>query len=537
MPGLYGIIYIFLTFSMKATFKFSCLFASFLLLFPWICFAQVEEEAQEESLTEEVVTGAEVVEEEEKKLQAVIQSENIVEVGKTIIFDASKTTPAFEEQELSYEWHFGDGNRQQGIDVVHSYRDPGDYQVTLVVRDPDGNSDTITTDIFVYKKLVLLVTDNMGQSLTISRLVERARKDHSIYIKLIESYDSVSEFLAEEDLTKKLTESLEDFKKTTLVVVWTKGSVGLTVLSHFKQVVTDQKVDFSDKGVVFIYDGSLSTVSNIAKGTFRTIKPQKIVLTRQEAVWPLMESGTIDSFISVLEERGIDFKVVDKSLGIGPFNFMSFLVNFMIDRGIPSNSIKLILMLPIIATVVAFMKQIVGVTTLGVYTPSILALSFIALDIKYGLFILLIILLIGTLFRLFLKKYRLLYIPRVAIILTTVSLTILGILLLGAYFDITQLVSISIFPMLIMSTLVEKFVSIQTDRGLKPALLLITETLLVAILCYYIAEWGYLKTLMLGHPELIFVFLVINIGLGRWTGLRIFEYVRFREVISKSEEE
>lgn len=518
---------------MKVIFKFSCLLVLFLLLFPWLCFAQTEEEI--ETSDEEVVAEAE--KEAERKLQAVIQAENIVEAGKTIIFDASQTTPTYPGQELSYEWHFGDGNRQQGIDVVHSYRDPGDYQVTLVVRDPDGNSDTVTTDVFVYKKLILLITDNVEQSSKISRLVERARKDHSIYIKLIESYDSVSEFLAEEALTKKLTESLKDFKKTNLVVVWTKGSVGLTVLSHFKQVAAEQKVDFSDKGVVFIYDGSLSTVSNIAKGTFKTIKPQKIVLTRQEAVWPLMESDTLDSFISILGERGINFKVVDKSLGIGPFNFMSFLVNFMIDRGIPSNSIKLILMLPIIATVVAFMKQVVGVTTLGVYMPSILALSFIALDIKYGLFILLIILLIGTLFRLFLRRHRLLYIPRVAIILTTVSLTILGILLLGAYFDIAQLVSISIFPMLIMSTLVEKFVSIQTDRGLKSALLLITETLLVAVLCYYIAEWDYLKTLMLGHPELIFIFLLINIGLGRWTGLRLFEYARFRELISKSEEE
>jgi len=70
---------------------------------------------------------------------------------------------------------------------------------------------------------------------------------------------------------------------------------------------------------------------------------------------------------------------------------MSYLVGFMIDRGIPSNSIKLILMLPIIVTMIAFMKQVVGVTTLGVYTPSILALSFIAIDLRYGLLIFVII--------------------------------------------------------------------------------------------------------------------------------------------------
>jgi hypothetical protein len=42
---------------------------------------------------------------------------------------------------------------------------------------------------------------------------------------------------------------------------------------------------------------------------------------------------------------------------------------------------------------------------------------------------------------------------------------------------------------------------------------------------------------MLGHPELIFVFLLINIILGRWTGLRLFEYIRFREVLKHAKEE
>ena len=93
--------------------------------------------------------------------------------------------------------------------------------------------------------------------------------------------------------------------------------------------------------------------------------------------------------------------------------------------------ILLVLMLPIIVTVVAFMKQVVGIDTLGVYTPSILTLSFIALNLWFGLLIFVALLLIGGAVRHFLHRYRLLYIPRMAIILTFVSLTILLLLFLG----------------------------------------------------------------------------------------------------------
>jgi len=209
----------------------------------------------------------------------------------------------------------------------------------------------------------------------------------------------------------------------------------------------------------------------------------------------------------------------------------------MLEKGVPSNSLKLILMLPIIVTMVAFFKQVVGFETLGVYTPSIITLSFIALGLDFGLFILFVILLFGTLSRIVLKKYRLLYIPRMAIVLTIVSITILVMLLMGAYLDVSQLVAISIFPMLMMSTLVEKFVGIQTGKGLKSAFMIICESVLVSIMCYFVVEWTFLKTLMLGHPELIFLFLAANVVLGRWTGLRLMEYVRFREIFRYSEEE
>ena len=366
----------------------------------------------------------------------------------------------------------------------------------------------------------------------LTALVESSQEQY-IHIELIGAYSSESEFLEEEELKTQIVENIDALEGADTIVVWTNGSSGLTVFSQVQQGMDDEDF-FSGKDIVFISDQDFGALSNIASGVYQTVQPERIVLTRYQAVWSILDVE--DDFVDLLEEQGIQYEVVDDRLHLRPWNLLSLFVNKMVDMGIPSNTIRLVLMLPVIVTVVAFMKQVVGLTTLGVYTPSILALSFIALDLEFGLLILLAILGMGTLTRLFLRRYRLLYIPRMAIVLTFVSLMILFLLFLGALFDASSIVGIAVFPMLIMSTMVEKFVSIQGGKGLRSALTLVGEAILVAILAYFIAEWDALKVIVMGYPEVILLFLLVNVVLARWGGLRLMEYIRFREIIRHAEE-
>ena len=518
-------------------------FATFLvLLFALIVFgmplAIAEESAFDDlhdaSLEFDVESEGEL-EASETSLVASIDADTIVMVDRSIIFDASQSYDP-EEGELTYEWHLGDGNRQTGVEIVHSYAEPGEYQVTLVVRSNDEEQDVATHTVFVYESTFLLITDNTKEVDKLETLVDYA-KEQGVYVNLVGSFGETSEFLSEEALLQALQESVTTISKYDTFVVWTTGSSGLTILSQLSQSSSEAGDAFEGADIIVISDQNVATLQNIAEGTFRTISPNQIVLTRAEALWPLVDSANMSDFLADLELRGVTYKIVDSPVNIGITNFMSFFVNYMLEKGVPSNTLKLVLMLPVIVTMVAFFKQVVGLETLGVYTPSIITLSLIALGLQFGLFILFVILLFGTLSRLFLQRYRLLYIPRMAIVLTIVSVTILVMLLMGAYLNVSQLVAISVFPMLMMSTLVEKFVSIQTGKGLKSAFIIICETVLVSVMCYFIAEWTFLKTLMLGHPELILFFIVANVVLGRWTGLRFMEYVRFREIFRYSEEE
>ena len=77
----------------------------------------------------------------------------------------------------------------------------------------------------------------------------------------------------------------------------------------------------------------------------------------------------------------------------------------------------------------------------------------------------------------------------------------------------------------------ERFISAQIEQGYKAALKLVAETLILSVVCYFIANWEAFRVLMLGYPELIFLTLLINFLIGRWTGLRLREMYRFRKVL------
>jgi hypothetical protein len=214
---------------------------------------------------------------------------------------------------------------------------------------------------------------------------------------------------------------------------------------------------------------------------------------------------------------------------------VSPILTFFLNEGVPFETIKLILMLPIIATLIAFLRQVIGIKAFGIYTPLLVTFAFLATDgLRYGILIFVMNILIGMLMRIALKTFRLLYLPRVAIMLTIVALSILLMLAIGGSLKRTGLASVSIFPILIMITLVEKFIAVQIEKGDRAAILLATETLLISILGFYIASWEVLIHFIAFYPWVILLTIPLNVIIGKWTGLRLSEYLRFGEIIKRS---
>lgn len=479
-----------------------------------------------------------------ESLQAVILADEASLLGTSAEFSAAHSLNPFPERPANFAWNFGDGTTGNGETVTHTFANPGIFEITLSMRVGNETAET-SFEFFVFARNALLLTDSISHEGTISALAAAGREQNIFLDTAWGVEDQVGFFAGENALTAALQSKFESLRSTNLIILWTRGSDGLNSLASFAQQL-NPPLDFSAKEIVVISDGNLDSLARIARGNFAALAPREILLTRSDALREIIFTADTTTLANTLELQAIPLQLIDS--GFEQFKItapLSFLVNYLISAGIPASVILLVLMLPVIATLVAFLKQVVGVTTFGVYTPSVLTLSFLAIGWKLGIIVLCVVVLASILIRKILRRYRLAYTPRLAIVLSFVALAIFAAIVVltwlapfGAYFRIADLIAASIFPMLIMSTLAEKFVSIQSEKGSRSAIHMFGELLLVSLACYLVVgQWSGFQTLMLAHPEIILLFIICDVMLGKFTGLRITEYVRFREVLQKTEEE
>jgi len=220
-----------------------------------------------------------------------------------------------------------------------------------------------------------------------------------------------------------------------------------------------------------------------------------------------------------------------------PFNPIKYAIRGAVDAGVPPNTIVLLLLLPLIAAVIAAARHVVGLRGFGIFLPASLAVVFVAIGpiIGIGLFILIVI--ASTLFRLFLRKVRirLQYLPRMALILWVVCVSVLGLLFMAPVFRSSNIANVSIFPVLILALLAEDFSKIQIGKSARTAIGHATETIILSLVSYFFLTLEPLQHFALLNPEWLLVLVALgDVILGKYVGLRFIEYWRYRKLISNS---
>jgi hypothetical protein len=114
-----------------------------------------------------------------------------------------------------------------------------------------------------------------------------------------------------------------------------------------------------------------------------------------------------------------------------------------------------------------------------------------------------------------------------AILIATVAGLMAALTIVGASLGVGPLINISIFPMVIMSSVIENFAASQFEFGTREAVRLTFNTLLLSCLCYLAISRAGLQSVVLAYPEVIAAAILLNIGLGKFRGLRLLEYARF----------
>lgn len=291
------------------------------------------------------------------------------------------------------------------------------------------------------------------------------------------------------------------------------------------------------KPVNLLEEESILLEATSASATSETSDSAKLSSPSAEVVEKLQQKTNED----ITETSGQKKSVLAAHLDEHPIgklawhNVVQKAIRKAVANGMPANIIVILLIFPVVASLVAFSRHVVGLKGFGIYIPAVLSVAFVSTGILTGIVVFLAVLLAAVTTRPILKKFKLPILPRTAMLLLSVSIAILALMLIGSVYSIDLVLNLSIFPLLIIILLTENFMETQLFNSQKEAMQITFETLLIAILCSLIIGSEDLQKFVILRPELTLVGVaLINLAIGKYTGLRFLEYLRFRDLLSQN---
>jgi hypothetical protein len=226
----------------------------------------------------------------------------------------------------------------------------------------------------------------------------------------------------------------------------------------------------------------------------------------------------------------------DQKLGpVWPLNPIKHAIRGAVSAGVPANTIVLLLLLPVIASIIAAARHLIGLRGFGIFLPAALSVVFVATGPFVGIGLFLVIVIISTFTRLTLRKFKikLQYLPRMALIVWVVCFSVLSVLFLAPVIGKPELTNVSIFAVLILALLAEDFIRVQLGKSFKTAINLTTETVILALVSFIFLTLKALQQFALLNPEILLTSVFIfDFVIGRYVGLRFLEIWRFRKLIT-----
>ena len=197
------------------------------------------------------------------------------------------------------------------------------------------------------------------------------------------------------------------------------------------------------------------------------------------------------------------------------------------------NTLKWLMIFPLAILVVVILRNVIGVTTMGTFTPMLLAMSLVKTGFVPGLVCFSIMIILGLFMRAVVAKLNLLLVPRISFVVIFVILLIQVLTIVGYRLDSGLVSSAIFFPIIITAWIIERASITWEEEGARNTLQEIFNTLLTAVVTYFVISNENVRHIMFAFNELNLVIMFIVMLLGTYTGYRLTEITRFASLANK----
>jgi len=194
---------------------------------------------------------------------------------------------------------------------------------------------------------------------------------------------------------------------------------------------------------------------------------------------------------------------------------------------------KTIMLIPVGALLVVFLRIIVGLKTSGTFMPVLIAVAFVQTQLLTGIIGFLLIVGTGLMIRSYLSRLNLLLVARISAVIIAVILIISVFTVIAYRIGLLEGLSITFFPMIILSWTIERMSILWEEEGAKEVFIQGGGSLLTAILVYLAMTSELVRHLTFNFVGLQLMILALILMLGNYTGYRLSELRRFKPLADR----
>ncbi len=352
---------------------------------------------------------------------------------------------------------------------------------------------------------------------------------------LQEIFISDTKNFSEAEIRTRIQDNLSDIQSSKILIINTsKFDVLLQILGELH---TSNDLNLQDKTIYLVTNSNKFFLKRILAKYIKPIEISKIYTLSEDKLLnflSMLSLGKITNQEDYIAPFSLSFHETPKYLVI------SYLVDRLIYHGFPIELITMFLVLSLWTLVISILRQIVGFSIFGIYSPLLFAVSMSILGVPFSLALLAIWLVTKLLMSLFTKRMYLLHNAKTSLLIILYFFLMLLIFWLNNLLWLNWIDTLLFANGFIIFPII--FIILVSDKVFNESFKLFSlwrrvafaEFLIVSFAVYGLFYRTGMKHLLLAFPELLLLIFVLNIAVWRFTGLQLLEYFRFMPLLKNS---
>jgi hypothetical protein len=190
--------------------------------------------------------------------------------------------------------------------------------------------------------------------------------------------------------------------------------------------------------------------------------------------------------------------------------------------------LSFLLLIPVGLLITALAGSVVGIQTIGTFSPTLLALSQARSDWRIGTVIFIITFGLGSFCRMLLMRFKLSTVSRRSVIGTFVVSSLVIIISFSHSYGLAPTARHVLLPVAVMTIMIDRFFTILQTKGNRTALTVLANSVIIAVCCFMVFAYTPMGKVLLNFPELELLIMALLILVGRYSGRSLLDTLGFQ---------